>query len=59
VCVCVYVSRYITSLHCAGSVKRRLIEAGAGAILESVAAHYADNEAVLPTVTAARAELGV
>jgi hypothetical protein len=40
-------------------VKRRLIEAGAVAILESVAAHYADNEAVLPAVTAARAELGV
>ena len=40
-------------------MKRRLIEAGAGAILESVAAHYTDNEAVLLSVTAASAELGV
>jgi hypothetical protein len=40
-------------------VKRRLVETGAGAILESVAAHYADNEAVLPTVMAVREELFV
>jgi hypothetical protein len=55
--VCVFTSPHFITY--TDSVKRRLIEAGAGSILDSLVAHYADNEAVLPVVTAARAELGV